>query len=207
MDTSFQPFDFSVDYILEDDVVRLEPLAAFHHDHLLPYSLNEPELWRYSGPGTGADGEENLGTYLRHALAQRGRLLEYPFAVFDKRTQTYAGSTRFYDFNLADKRLELGYTWYGRDFQRTGLNRHCKFLLLQFAFEKTGIQRVGFSAHSGNEKSIRAMKAIGCREEGILRSFRPSHSGLRADCIKLSILSDEWPAVKENLSNHIYARS
>ncbi len=207
MNAPLQQFDFTEEYILEDDIVRLEPLAAFHHDHLLPYSLNEPELWRYSAPGTGADGKENLATYLRHALAQRSRLLEYPFAVFDKRTQTYAGSTRLYDINLVDRRLELGYTWYGKDFQRTGLNRHCKFLLLQFAFEKSGIQRVGFSAHSGNEKSIKAMKAIGCKEEGILRSFRQSHNGSRADCIKLSILSDEWPAVKENLSHKMYARS
>ena len=125
---------------------------------------------------------------------------EYPFIVFDKLQNCYAGSTRFYDIQLSNQCLQLGYTWFGRQFQGTGLNKHCKFLLLEFAFDRMGIERVELRADSQNEKSIAAMKSIGCKVEGILRSTGLRQDGIRRDSIVLSILRDEWEgSVKENL--------
>jgi len=117
-----------------------------------------------------------------------------------KKTNSYAGSTRFYDIQLANKCLQLGFTWYGKNYQGTGLNKNCKYLLLEFAFEKLNIERVEFRADNSNEKSIAAMKSIGCKVEGILRSNGVRPNGERRDSIILSILKQEWKnSVKENL--------
>jgi RimJ/RimL family protein N-acetyltransferase len=196
-------FDPSEEYILEDDRVLLRPLKLEDYENLLPLALNEPELWKYSL--ITAAGEEGLASYLKIALEARTTGKEYPFIVFDKQTKEYAGSTRFYDINPAFKSLQLGYTWYGKKFQRTGLNRHCKFLLLSFAFEKLAIQRVEFRADNNNERSIAAMKSIGCKVEGVLRNHMPTRDAeVRRDSIILSMLKEEWlSGARENLAKKL----
>ncbi len=132
---------------------------------------------------------------------------EYPFIVFDKLTNQYAGSTRFYDIQPANNMLQPGFTWYGLQFQRTGLNRHCKWLLLQFAFETMQVKRVEFRAHNNNVKIIEAMKAVGCTVEGILRSNTPKRTGGCRDSIVLSILKDEWfGRVRQMLHSKVYGQ-
>jgi RimJ/RimL family protein N-acetyltransferase len=196
-------FNFSDTIILEDDSVLLRPLQESDADNLLEISVNEPETWKYSL--VGADGKENLINYIQLAIKGRENQKEFPFIVFDKKTQKYAGSTRFYDMNLQYKSLQLGYTWYGSAFRGTGLNKHCKFLLLQFAFETLGVERVEFRADNNNERSIAAMKSIGCKVEGVLRSHMPTaNSDVRRDSIVLSILQKEWfDEVKENLKRKL----
>ena len=194
--------DFEKEYILENERVLLRPLQESDAEHLLYFSLNEPELWTYSYQQ--ADGEENLKRYIENALLCRKTKTEYPFIIFDKKTQQYAGSTRFYDIQIPHQSLEIGYTWYGKDFQRTGLNRHCKLLLLSFAFETLGAERVALRADNNNKRSIAAMKAIGCIEEGVLRSHLILPNGRRRDTIVLSILKEEWfTDVKDGLVKKI----
>ena len=182
---------YKIDHvILEDKVVRLQPLEITDFEHLLPFALNEPEIWKFSLVPTA--GEDALRTYIETAIKERNAGTEYPFVVFDKRTNRYAGCTRFYDIQLEKGTLQLGYTWYGKDFQGTGLNKHCKFLLLRYAFETLQVERVEFRADNSNAKSIAAMKRIGCTVEGILRSHMPTNAGGRRDSIILSILKSEW---------------
>ena len=181
--------DFKKNYILENDVVQLRPLDQNDFDLLLPYSLNEPSLWEYSL--IRGDGEENLKRYFEMALNDRKAEKSYPFIVYDKRTNAYAGTTRFYDFQRTHNTTQLGYTWYGKNFHGTGLNKNCKYLLLQFAFEELELDRVEFRADNNNKRSIAAMKSIGCIEEGVLRSNCASPTG-RRDSIILSILKNEW---------------
>jgi RimJ/RimL family protein N-acetyltransferase len=191
-------FDPHQDYVLEDDCVLLRPLEANDCNNLLVFSLNEPGLWKYSLVKVA--GEENLQNYISTALTAREAGREYPFIVFDKRTQEFAGSTRFYDIQVSQKTLQLGYTWYGKKFHGTGLNKHCKYLLLQFAFEQLGMERVEFRADNTNERSIAAMKSIGCIVEGVLRSSTVKADGKRRDSIVLSILKEEWEnGVKDRL--------
>ncbi len=193
---------FSENILLENERTLLRPLQENDFEHLLPYSLHEPEIWKW-GLLTAA-GEENLRNYISGAIKNRTEKKEYPFIVFDKQTNLYAGSTRFYDIQQAYSSTQLGFTWYGKKFQRTGLNRHCKLLLLSFVFEKWGLERLEFRAHSENENSIKAMKAIGCIEEGILRNHMPIANGARRSSIILSILKDEWfGGVKEKLTGKI----
>jgi RimJ/RimL family protein N-acetyltransferase len=195
-------FNFNTDYVLETEMIRLEPLQLEHMPHLLTYSLNQPEIWKYSS--IPAIGEENLTNYIKIALDNRTKQTEYPFVVFDKRTNEYAGSTRFYDIQLNHKTLQLGYTWYGKQFHGTGLNKHCKYLLLEFAFEKMNIERVEFRADNDNERSKAAMKSIGCKVDGILRSNMVKLDGGRRDSIILSILRNEWfDTVKANLKKKL----
>ena len=195
--------NFSQNTILENDTVLLRPLQESDLENLLEISLNEPETWEYSL--IRADGKQNLENYIQIALKARENKTEFPFIVFDKKSGKYAGSTRFYDINLGFKTLQLGYTWYGKNFRGTGLNKHCKFLLLQFAFETLGMERVEFRADNNNQRSIAAMKSIGCKVDGILRNHMPTFgSDVRRDSIVLSILRNEWfEEVKENLKRKL----
>lgn len=181
--------DFNGDIILENERVLLRPLALSDQDLLMNFSLNEPDLWTYSL--TPASGIENLELYMSKAIYDRKEGKSYPFLVIDKATNEVAGSTRFYDYNELYKTVQLGYTWYGKKFQGTGLNKHCKYLLLNHAFESWQLERVEFRADATNKRSIAAMKSIGCIEEGVLRSNCSSPNG-RRDSIVLSILKNEW---------------
>ena len=195
-------FDFSQPIKLENERVILRPLEQNDFTYLLPFSENEGDLWNYSL--TPAAGAKNLQTYIDTALVAKDKLQAYPFVVFDKKTQKIAGSTRFYDIQITHNVLSLGYTWYGKEFQRTGLNRNCKYLLLSYAFDTLGVDRVEFRADLRNVKSIHAMKQIGCIQEGILRSNCSASNG-RRDSIVLSILKPEWnQQVKTYLQSKLY---
>ncbi len=190
--------NFQHQYILENDRALLRPLELADYELLISFAMNEPEIWKYSL--VQASGAAGLKNYLQLAIDGRNAQKEYPFIVFDKKTNQFAGSTRFYDIQLTNKCLQLGYTWYGKDFQGTGLNKQCKYLLLDFAFDTLGMERVEFRADNDNKRSIAAMHSIGCKTEGILRSngFKPN--GERRDSIVLSILKAEWEnEVKNNL--------
>jgi len=195
--------DFNQNLTLENERVLLRSLQESDIENFLDLSINEPELWKYSL--VRADGIDNLKNYIHIALENRLNKIEFPFVIFDKKTGKYAGSTRFYDINLPFKTVQLGYTWIGKDFQGTGLNKHFKFLLLSYCFETLGLERVEFRADNTNEKSKAAMLSIGCTVDGILRSNMPTFDGLvRRDSIVLSILKDEWfTTVKENLKNKL----
>lgn len=195
--------EFPQNTILEDDFVLLRPLELNDVDNLLDISLHEPETWEYSL--VRANGKENLKNYIQIALNARENKTEFPFIVLDKKSGKYAGSTRFYDINMVFSTLQLGYTWYGKNFRGTGLNKHCKYLLLQFAFETLGMERVEFRADNNNQRSIAAMKSIGCKVEGVMRSNMPTfESDVRRDSIILSILKKEWfGEVKENLKSKL----
>ncbi|SHM26442.1 GNAT family N-acetyltransferase [Mucilaginibacter sp. OK098] len=190
-------FDLNANYVLEDERVLLRPLLESDYELLLPFAINEPETWKYSY--LSARGEDGMRRYIKDAHDNKAAGKEYPFIVYDKQTQSYAGSTRFYDIQQNWQTMQLGYTWYGEKFRGTGLNKHCKFLLLQFAFETVDAVRVEFRADARNDRSIAAMKSIGCTPEGILRNNMPLQEGGRRDSIVLSILKEEWDSVVKDL--------
>ena len=194
--------DFTKKIILENDKVLLRPLEKNDFSELMNFSINEPNLWEYSL--LPADGQENLKKYLDFAFKEKQAERSYPFLVIDKLTKKVAGTTRFYDYQKRHNTTQLGYTWYGKEFHRTGLNRNCKFLMLQFAFEVLKLDRVEFRADFNNKRSIDSMKKIGCVEEGVLRSNCASLTD-RRDSIVLSILRSEWiENKKENLLSIIH---
>lgn len=194
---------FPQNLVLENKRVLLTPLQLSDLPNLLPFAIQEQDLWHYSMINPA--GEAGMKTYVSTAVSQREAQKEYPFLIYDKLAGAYAGSTRFYDIQPAMSSTQLGYTWYGKQFQRTGLNRHCKMLMLTYAFEQWGMERVEFRADNKNERSINAMKAIGCTVEGVLRSTGPSADpAIRRDSIILSILKQDWlNGVREGLQQKI----
>jgi RimJ/RimL family protein N-acetyltransferase len=192
-------FDLQKEYILENEAVLLRPLLEDDLQYLVHFATEEPEIWKYSL--VAAAGAENMKAYINTAVKNRAAGSEYAFIVFDKITQQYAGSTRFYDIQPQYKTMQLGYTWYGKQFQGTKLNKNCKLLLLGFAFETLGMRRVEFRADNDNERSKAAMKSIGCTVEGVLRNHLLTHEGKNRNSIVLSILKEECEAgIKEKLA-------
>ncbi|MFM7728246.1 MAG: GNAT family N-acetyltransferase [Flavobacteriales bacterium] len=176
--------------ILENNRVLLRPLQATDFDYLLPYSLHEPENWQFGLEN--AAGEENLRKYIDQALEGRQNGQAIPFIIFDKQSNTYAGSTRYYQINLKHRRLAVGYSWLGNDFKRTGLNANVKYLMLEYAFESLKMERVEFMADALNERSIHSILSLGATFEGIHRSHAEKPDGNRRDTAVFSILKKEW---------------
>jgi hypothetical protein len=187
-------FDTSEDLVLEDERVILRPLLLSDLAYLSVYVREEPALWKFAL--TPITSEQEFDQYIKTAIDSRQIKTAYPFIVFDKLQNKYVGSTRFYDMQLNNRTTQLGYTWYSESTWGTGLNEHCKLLLLQFAFEKIGFERVEFRADNRNKRSIAAMQKIGCTVEGILRLHLPTSDGTRRDSIVLSMLKEEWPSIK-----------
>lgn len=198
--------DFSKEHILENEVVRLSPLKIEHLAFLLPLA-KDPTIWTYFLE-KGND-LPLLTDYFKHALQLREANKEYPFIIYDKRKKQYAGTTRFYEYSAEIKTIKLGHTWYGTAFQGTGLNKNCKYLLFEFAFEQLAVERIGFGSYSTNKRSIAAMESVGCKKEGILRNMFPAINGTgRTDAILLSMLKNEWfDYAKANLKNKLTAHS
>ncbi|PWL39583.1 N-acetyltransferase [Flagellimonas aquimarina] len=194
--------DFTKDYVLENDRVKLIPLTADHVDLLWEIS-REKNLWTYFLGKS--DGSGDFKKYILEAIADRDKKSGYPFAVYDKMKKCYAGCTRFFDYQENLNIIRLGYTWYGKDFRGTGVNKNCKYLMFQFAFDQIGLERVGLGAHSENKVSIAAMKSVGCTKEGQIRNLFPSiHGKGRSDAVLLGILKQEWlENKKKNLKSRL----
>ena len=187
-------FDTSIDLILEDERLLLRPLVQADVANLASFVKDEPTLWKYAL--TPIKTEQEFEQYIATAVEARQLKSAYPFIVFDKLQNKYVGSTRFYDIQLNNSSTQFGYTWYSESTWGTGLNEHCKLLLLEFAFETIGFERVEFRADNRNKRSIAAMQKIGCTVEGILRNHLPTSDGTRRDSIVLSMLKEEWPSIK-----------
>lgn len=177
--------------------VRMEPLdLAKHWEGLLAIGL-EPELWRWTQAKVRRP--EDLRRYLDTALQEMKAGVSLPFATIDKRGPHVAGCTRFSSIDVRNRRIEIGWTWVGRPFQRSHVNTEAKYLMMSHAFESLGCVRVELKTHVMNETSRNAMKRIGCVEEGILRKHAVNDDGEWRDTIYYSVLDTEWPAVKARL--------
>lgn len=171
--------------------VRLEPLTAGHLDALCAVGL-EPSLWEIAN--VRVDTREAMAAYIAAAAGPS----QQAFAVVHLASGRVAGSTRYMNAEPAHKRVEIGSTWYGIEFQRTAVNTECKFLLLRHAFEEMGLNRVELKTDLRNLRSQRAMERIGAQREGVLRKHMIVPGHVR-DTVYYSILSDEWPQIRAHL--------
>ena len=177
--------------------VRMEPLSLERHwDGLLAIGL-EPELWRWTL--NRCERPEQLRAYLDTALKEQAEGSSLPFATIDKEGARVAGCTRFGNIELKNRKVEIGWTWVGKPFQRSHVNTEAKYLMLSHAFEHVGCIRVELKTNALNSKSRNAMLRIGCVEEGTLRKHSTSDWGVPRDTTYFSILDDEWPGVKRRL--------
>ncbi len=182
--------------VLEGNVVRLEPMTPDHHGALTEVG-NDPELWRFtvSAPLTPADMRKYMEGGLKTARDGTG----LPFVTIEKASAKIIGSTRFANYDPANHRVEIGWTWVARPWQRTAVNTEAKYLMLSHAFERLGCVRVELKTDVRNEKSRNAMLRIGAKEEGVLRKHMLTSTGRYRDSIYYSVLDEEWPGVKARL--------
>jgi RimJ/RimL family protein N-acetyltransferase len=186
--------------VLDGRFVRLEPLTLSHVPDLCKVGLDD-ELWKITM--TLIRNEEEMKKYVETAMRLQKDGAALPFATIDKKSGRVAGSTRFGNIDRQNRRVEIGWTWLGKEFQRTHVNTEVKYLMLRHAFDVWGCFRVEFKTDVINEKSRNALKRIGAKEEGILRRHQITASGRVRDSIYYSILDLEWPDVKRDLEGKV----
>ena len=176
--------------------VALEPLAPEHLEAIRAAACDGAlwRLWYTSVPAPAA-----TPAWLDKALDMREREGAMPFAVRDARSNDVVGSTRYFNVDAANRRLEIGHTWYAKRAQRTAINTECKLLLLTHAFEALRCIAVEFRTHWFNQPSRRAIERLGAKQDGVLRNHQLLPDGSRRDTVVFSILDSEWTAVKGHL--------
>jgi RimJ/RimL family protein N-acetyltransferase len=177
--------------------VRMEPLSLERHFEGLCEVGLEPDLWRWTTNRVGT--REDLRVYLESALREQAAGRSLPFATVDKPSGRIAGCTRFGNIDGHNRRVEIGWTWVGRPYQRSHVNTEAKHLMLRHAFETLGCVRVELKTNVLNRRSRDAMLRIGCVEEGVFRRYQRNDDGTWRDTVFYSVVDSEWPAVKARL--------
>lgn len=180
--------------ILRGDLVRLEPLGQQHAQGLYARGRHAPD-WAYMPRACFVDLADTR-QWVDAALAEPG---QYPFAIIENGKDRIAGSTRYLNIRPEHRSLEIGWTWLGQDWQRTGVNTESKLLLMTCAFETLGCHRVEFKTDARNLRSQAALERIGAAREGVLRQHMIVQGGHRRDSVYFSVIEPEWRAVKARL--------
>ena len=183
--------------------VELVPLEMSHLEALLPVAVDE-ELWRFVP--TAASTASSLRRYIESALAERDAGVALPFVTTERATGQAVGSTRFAAYARPHRRIEIGWTWVGRAWQRTAVNSEAKLLMLTHAFETLGMRRVELKTDALNATSRNAIIRLGATEEGLFRQHMVTESGRVRDTVYFSILGSEWPEVKARLAAKLAGR-
>lgn len=176
--------------------VLLKPLEENHKAALLAAAAdgNLWDLWY-----TGVPSAATIDAYIAQAFNERQLERAWPLVVVHKASGRIIGTTRYCNGDADNHRLEIGFTWYSKSFQRTAVNTECKYLLLQFAFENIQAIAVEFRTHWHNQVSRAAIARLGAKQDGVLRQHQVSAGGVYRDTVVFSILNTEWPAVKQSL--------
>lgn len=187
---------FEQEIVLENERVRLEPLTAKHFALLLPIALQK-EIWKFTT--AKVNNEADFKKYFDTAIAEKKAQTSYPFAIYDKQNNRYAGSTRFGNISLQNKRIEIGWTWYHPELQRSGVNKATKYLLLNFGFETLELNRIELKTSSINLKSQGAMLKIGATKEGVFRNHIINDDGTVRHTMYFSFIKEDWPQIKTTI--------
>lgn len=182
---------------LEGQKVKLVELNITHREGLLKAASDGKlwELWYTSVPS-----DNNIDHYIQKALEDLQNGTAYPFVILDKINGEVLGCTRFCNANHENRRLEIGYTWYSKSSQRTGINTDCKYLLLKYAFEELKCIAVEFKTSWHNLPSRTAIARLGAKQDGVLRNYRLNSDCSCEDIVVFSITDKEWTGVKKSLS-------
>ncbi|WDF59274.1 GNAT family protein [Flavobacterium sp. KACC 22758] len=181
--------------ILENERALLIPFENERNIELKNIIFDD-EIWKYMGMYVRND--QDFNTYIQNTLQQKANGICYPFLIIDKAANRVAGSTRYGYLNHASQKCEIGWTWYGKDFQGTGLNKACKYELLNFGFENIQFKRIQFSADLENLKSQRAIENLGALKEGLFRNNYVDSEGNSKDDVYYSIILEEWQNTKRD---------
>ncbi len=176
--------------------VVLEPLQREHADELLE-AAKDGELWKLWYTSVG--DPDALFEYITSALKMRDEQGAMPFVIRRKSDGKVVGSTRYFNVDAKNRRLEIGHTWYSKSAQRTGINTEAKLILLKHAFETLNCIAVEFRTHWFNFDSRAAIARLGAKQDGVLRNHQLAPNGTLRDTVVFSIIASEWPTVKAHL--------
>ena len=185
---------------LELNGVRVEPMQVAHAAALAE-AATDGELWRLRVTSVPAPGDE--ATYITTALRMQSEGSRLPFVVRDISSGAIIGSTSYHDILLAVDRVEIGYTWYAKTWQRSHVNTTCKLLLLTHAFDTLGCAVVGFRTDNFNHASQNAIRRLGAKHDGTIRHHALRRDGTVRDTVMFSILAGEWTEVKAQLLDRL----
>jgi len=186
--------------ILQGRHVRLEPLTPEHAAGLAEVGL-DGDLWKWIP--TPVCTPEEMSAYVQSALRDQAAGTALPFALIEKSSGRIVGSTRYANIERVHHRLEIGWTWVARPWQRTAINTEAKYLLLRHAFETLKCMRVELKTDSLNERSRAAILRIGATQEGIFRNHMMTATGRVRHSVYFSIVDSEWPEVKARLETRL----
>ncbi len=192
--TDFDTF-FPTGFMLETNRVILGAMQKEDLAKFFPITQSTI-LWQYFTKEL--NDKEQLLQWVNEAMNDRAAGKRVPFTIIDKKSGLVCGSTSFGNISFYDKRIEIGWSWLGEASLGSGVNRHCKFALLQYAFEVMKFIRVEIKTDNLNERAKQALRRIGASEEGVLRSHMQMPHDRRRDSIYFSILQNEWEEVKKN---------
>lgn len=181
--------------ILENEKVLLIPFESERNIELKEIIFDD-EIWKYMG--MYVRNNQDFENYIQSTLKQKAEGICYPFLIIDKATDRIAGSTRYGYLNTSSQKCEIGWTWYGKEFQGTGLNKACKYELLNFGFEKIQFRRIQFSADLENLRSQKAIENLGALKEGLFRNNYIDSEGNSKDDVYYSIIFEQWQETKRN---------
>ena len=187
--------------VLETKKVILRPIAQEDYQSFLTLAQQDPDMWQYFSLNL-AD-ETQLTKWMEMAFADKKSETRRPFTIIEKATGQIAGSSSMGNISYHDRRLEIGWSWLGKDFRSTGINKNAKFSMMRYAFETLQFERVEFKTDVLNERARQGLRNVGGIEEGILRSHMTMWNDRRRTSIYYSVLIDEWPGLKESIFNEM----
>lgn len=189
------------DLILETNKVLLRPVEENDYDRFLEIARQDYDMWYYFSYHLG--DEAQLKNWMAMAFADKKAGTRRPFTIIDKASGTIAGSSSMGNISYHDLRFEIGWSWLGKDYRSSGINRHAKFSMMNHAFEKLNFERVEFKTDVENARARKGLQNVGGIEEGILRSHMTMWNNRRRTSIYYSVLKNEWPQLKQTTFSDI----
>jgi N-acetyltransferase len=186
-----------LDLTLETNRAILRPLAADDFNTFLELAKQDTDMWYYFS--LNLSDEKHLRRWFEIAFRDKLDNTRRPFTIIDKQTGKIGGSSSLGSIAMNDLRAEIGWSWLGKDFRSTGLNRHAKYAMMRYAFEELNFERVEFKTDEQNARARQGLRNVGGIEEGVLRSHMTMWNNRRRSSIFYSVLKAEWPGLKETI--------
>ncbi|MBL7740563.1 MAG: GNAT family N-acetyltransferase [Chitinophagaceae bacterium] len=182
---------------LETKRAILRPLRVDDYDTFLALAKQDADMWYYFSLNLG--DEDQLRRWFEMAFADKAANTRRPFTIIDKQTGKIAGSSSLGNISIYDLRAEIGWSWLGKDFRSTGLNKHAKYAMMRHAFEELHFERIEFKTDEQNTRARKGLENVGGIAEGVLRSHMTMWNNRRRSSIYYSVLKDEWPGLLQTI--------
>jgi RimJ/RimL family protein N-acetyltransferase len=185
------------DLALETQRVILRPLAISDYDTFLSLAKEDEDMWFYFSLNLA--NEKQLQKWFEMAFADKAANTRRPFTIIDKQTGQITGSSSLGNISMYDLRAEIGWSWLGKNFRSTGINKNAKYAMMRYAFDELNFERIEFKTDEQNARARKGLENVGGIAEGVLRSHMTMWNNRRRSSIYYSVLKSEWPGLKQTI--------